>query len=172
MDLNWDAIGAIAEMFGAAGVIPSLIYLASQVRQSTRQSFAASYQSRAESSGHIFGELSMSNGLPEIFLKARSLGLPGDSAKLCELTPIEVAKLRSYYTAVANHTDNMYFQFEQGLIPTDYYEEVFIPAMTNFVRWWQLLGLLDQGIFKRSKFSELITSCLANIQHRDGKVDN
>ena len=98
MDLNWGAIGAIAEMFGAAGVIASLIYLASQIRQSTRQSFAASYQSRAESSGHIFGELSMSNGLPEIFLKARSLGLPGDSAKLCELTPIEVAKLRSYYT--------------------------------------------------------------------------
>jgi hypothetical protein len=37
-DVNWDAIGAIAEAIGAAGVIASLLYLASQVRGSTRAS--------------------------------------------------------------------------------------------------------------------------------------
>ena len=32
--MNWEAVGAIAEALGAAGVVVSLIYLASQVRQS------------------------------------------------------------------------------------------------------------------------------------------
>jgi hypothetical protein len=32
--MNWDAIGAMAELVGAAGVIFSLVYLARQIRQS------------------------------------------------------------------------------------------------------------------------------------------
>jgi hypothetical protein len=37
--MNWDAIGAIAELLGAIGVIASLIYLATQIRQSREQMF-------------------------------------------------------------------------------------------------------------------------------------
>ena len=33
--MNWDAVGAIAELLGAIGVMGSLIYVASQVRAST-----------------------------------------------------------------------------------------------------------------------------------------
>lgn len=33
--MNWDAIGAVAELLGALGVIGSLIYLATQIRQNT-----------------------------------------------------------------------------------------------------------------------------------------
>ncbi len=33
--MNWDAIGAIAELLGAIGVIGSLVYLATQIRQNT-----------------------------------------------------------------------------------------------------------------------------------------
>ncbi len=35
--MNWEAIGAIAELLGAIGVILSLAYLAVQIRQNTRQ---------------------------------------------------------------------------------------------------------------------------------------
>ena len=35
--MNWDAIGAIAELLGAIGVIASLVYLATQIRQSRNQ---------------------------------------------------------------------------------------------------------------------------------------
>jgi hypothetical protein len=47
--MNWEAIGAVGEVAGAAGVIASLIYLAVQVRQNTRSVEAATYQSVAES---------------------------------------------------------------------------------------------------------------------------
>ena len=36
--MNWDAVGAVAEGLGAAGVIASLLYVAIQVRASTRAS--------------------------------------------------------------------------------------------------------------------------------------
>jgi hypothetical protein len=35
--MNWEAIGAIAELLGAIGVIASLVYLATQIRQSREQ---------------------------------------------------------------------------------------------------------------------------------------
>lgn len=38
--MNWDAVGAVGEMLGALFVFVSLIYLASQIRDSTRQSRA------------------------------------------------------------------------------------------------------------------------------------
>jgi hypothetical protein len=42
--MNWDAIGAIAELSGAAGVIASLVYLATQIRHSTRNERARAFQ--------------------------------------------------------------------------------------------------------------------------------
>jgi hypothetical protein len=34
--MNWEAIGAVGETLGAAGVIITLVYLATQLRQNTR----------------------------------------------------------------------------------------------------------------------------------------
>lgn len=47
--LNWEAIGAIGEILGAIGVIVTLGYLASQIRQNTKASRSESVQSLAES---------------------------------------------------------------------------------------------------------------------------
>src|SRR5262249_2263574 len=46
--VNWEAIGAISEAFGAAGVVVSLIYLGVQIRQNTRSVQAATFQSVSE----------------------------------------------------------------------------------------------------------------------------
>jgi len=35
--MSWDAVGAVAEIVGAAAVVASLIYLAAQIRQNSRQ---------------------------------------------------------------------------------------------------------------------------------------
>ena len=46
--MNWDAIGAIAEMLAAAGVIISLIFVGLQVRKSTAESRAATKQATTD----------------------------------------------------------------------------------------------------------------------------
>ena len=45
--MNWEAIGAIGELIGAAGVIATLGYLAFQIRQNTRQIAQHELASRA-----------------------------------------------------------------------------------------------------------------------------
>lgn len=45
--MNWNAVGAIAEVLGAVGVIVSLLYLAIQVRQGTKVAKAATRQALA-----------------------------------------------------------------------------------------------------------------------------
>ena len=46
--MNWEAIGAIGESVGAAGVIASLVYLAVQIRQNTRSTRRASARQTGE----------------------------------------------------------------------------------------------------------------------------
>ena len=43
--MNWDAIGALAELAGALGVIASLVYLAIQIRQNTGSAREAAWHS-------------------------------------------------------------------------------------------------------------------------------
>ncbi|MFT4562959.1 MAG: hypothetical protein ACI9BW_002710 [Gammaproteobacteria bacterium] len=35
--MNWDALGAISELVGALAVVATLVYLAIQIRQNTKQ---------------------------------------------------------------------------------------------------------------------------------------
>ncbi|MEP6390896.1 MAG: hypothetical protein ABJ056_13330 [Halioglobus sp.] len=46
--MNWDALGAMAETLGAAGVIASLIYLATQIRGQNRESRIAASREMTE----------------------------------------------------------------------------------------------------------------------------
>ena len=39
--MNWDAVAAIAEGLGAVGVVATLVYLASQIRQAERATLAS-----------------------------------------------------------------------------------------------------------------------------------
>ena len=43
--MNWEAIGALAELVGAIGVIASLVYLASQIRQNTNAMRGTAHES-------------------------------------------------------------------------------------------------------------------------------
>ncbi len=45
--MNWDAVGAIGEVLGAIGVIVTLIYLAGQLRQNTKELRSARHESYA-----------------------------------------------------------------------------------------------------------------------------
>jgi hypothetical protein len=46
--VNWDAIAAIGEILGAIGVIVSVVYLATQIRQNSRWLRATFDQGTAE----------------------------------------------------------------------------------------------------------------------------
>jgi len=74
--MNWDAIGATAELLGAVGVIASLVYLATQIRQSreqmqesTRATRSATYHQGSEGLASL---MNMAGNPPDISRVARS----------------------------------------------------------------------------------------------------
>ena len=55
--MNWDAIGAIAELLGAIGVITSLVYLASQIRQSSTVTRLTLQENYVSGIGDLFARI-------------------------------------------------------------------------------------------------------------------
>ena len=110
--MNWEAIGAIGEIVGAAGVIATLVYLAYQIRQNTTQleqntlaakaaAQNASNEALRENRKAIFESLDMS----EIYLRG--------NRKPEELD--EVSLLR-YRLIIMNVTEVMLEIYTQTLI--------------------------------------------------------
>ncbi len=69
--MNWDAIGAIAELAGAIGVVASLAYLATQIRHNTR---ASAVESKLVTTGMLTGfvdTLITDPELNDIFMRGR-----------------------------------------------------------------------------------------------------
>ena len=51
--MNWEALGAIGEIAGAIGVIATLVYLATQIRQNTAAMRGATHQTQVDSQAGV-----------------------------------------------------------------------------------------------------------------------
>ena len=69
--MNWDAISAIGEAVGAAGVIASLLYLAMQVRASTRASAVEAKLASTRMYTDFMVMLVQSPEINDLFLRGR-----------------------------------------------------------------------------------------------------
>ena len=70
--MNWEAIGAVGELVGAAGVIATLGYLAFQIRQNTRQMQASVANASARALRDARRSVYESAEVTEIWLKGMS----------------------------------------------------------------------------------------------------
>jgi hypothetical protein len=71
--MNWDAVGALAEIIGALGVLVTLIYLATQIRDNTRSLQAASLQSVLEGPrDRYFLPMAQSDDMADIYARGLS----------------------------------------------------------------------------------------------------
>lgn len=70
--MNWNALGAMGEIVGAVGVIVSLLYLASQVRNNSRQLRHASAQAVLDKLNGLIGQLAFSPGAGDVWTRGLS----------------------------------------------------------------------------------------------------
>lgn len=117
--MNWDAIGAIAELAAALGVIISLLYLAAQIRASNESSKAQMEQARLTN----FTELMLST-LPHADLMIDGLA-PGTSTEL-------EAKRTIYFHAWLNSAQFTYNQVQRGNLPRDELDRLY----GRYVSYW------------------------------------
>ena len=131
--MNWEAIGAIGELLGAAGVIATLGYLAIQIRQNTRTQSAASEQAKSPSFSGFHSYVAQSETLAHIWEK----GFADETA----LTPDEkrrfVWMIADYFLA----TEGIFNQYSLGFVSADswsQHERAIMGALNNPLvkRWW------------------------------------
>jgi hypothetical protein len=105
--MNWEAIGAVGEIIGAAAVVATLGYLAFQTRQSNKLA-------RSEAVLKLFAEnrahrnaLAQDRELSEIMMK----GLGGE-----KLTEIEKFRFQARMDSSLSLFESVYSQFEAGVL--------------------------------------------------------
>ena len=131
--MNWEALGAIGELVGAATVVLTLGYLAIQVRQSGKSSRQQSYHDLVTRRADFFNHMVSSDDVTAIVLA----GLRGD--------PMDEIKAQRFTSSMFNyvsHFQDVYLQRKSGLIEESVWlaERQFLAAgiaLPGFAAWWR-----------------------------------
>jgi hypothetical protein len=115
--MNWEAVGAIGEVAGAIGVIATLLYLATQIRQATRLARADFFVRSIDGWIDFNLRLSSDEVLTELFWRA--LQTPED------LTPEEERRSRHLLSGIFRQAERLHFARRNDLMLEDVYQNHF-----------------------------------------------
>ena len=159
-------LGALGEFVGAIAVVATLVYLAVQIRQNTRAmeetkrlALAQTYQLRAEALASMLTQAATSEQLGAIIVKLVEAGYPDDLSVFEQLTATELGLFRQWHIAQRTHWDNLFYQYQQGFLDQEYYEDEFRDRVRRLAPVWDALGL---GGGRRSFVAELDRLVRAN----------
>jgi hypothetical protein len=153
--MNWDAVGAIAELLGAFGVIATLVYLALQVRESRGATQANTRQMR----GQAFVELSQvaRDGLTWLRDNPREMEIIVKAQEDWE----SVSSVEQRLAALWNQEETAYHElayvlWQEGAIDEESYlvrEKYFLSLLiggSGRRTWWDnYLYIIDQRFIDR-----------------------
>jgi hypothetical protein len=149
-------LGSIGELVSGIGVIVTLIYLAIQVRQNTQAMRESQRLARVDAMttrNDVIERSSTQAAINPEILEIRLRALNGGVAVLSEL---EIARLRHWEIARAMRLEGQYFQWENGLLDDDYYDQ-FRRAVSNSAPLWKEMDI-DYG---RPTFRDAIDRILS-----------
>jgi hypothetical protein len=154
--VNWDAIGAIAEALGALGVIATLVYLASQIRQAERATLAS-----IQHSSIVQGfQLNVAAAAPE----TAPLILKG-SADFNGLDSLERLRFTLLLRATFAWFEDIFSQAQRGAVDSEYWASRRQTGLGSLLQlpgirqWWER----DQDFFG-NKFRDEVNRQLAAQQ--------
>ncbi len=157
-------LGALGELVGAIAVVATLAYLAVQIRQNTRSmeegkrlALAQTYQMRADALQSMLVQAADSEHIGPIITKLTQQGYPEDVSALAGLSPEERGRFRQWQIAQQTHWDNMYYQYQQGFLDEEYYQNAFRERVARLAPTWKALGVTGG----RRSFTEEIERLLA-----------
>jgi len=134
--MNWEAVGAIAELAGALGVIASLVYLATQIRQNTRALRSSAVQDYTMGTANAIGLMGQSPENAAVFQRGLQL--------FDDLSEPERAHFSMMIASVYLNCDAMYWINLQGIVPSELWDREqrllqFYLSMPGGRRVWERL---------------------------------
>jgi hypothetical protein len=152
--MNWDAIGAIAELLGAVGVIASLVYLAGQIRGGQTALRASTY---AEVARDIHETINSTIRVPGLASLVRS-----GMADFDALKDEEAFEFNFWITGVMGSYDTAFYQYRMGTLDKERWEMHLADCATvlkapGVEQWWR------SARERRSSFSPGFLALLEEI---------
>jgi hypothetical protein len=151
--------GDIGQVVGGLAVVVTLIYLAKQIGQNThamdearKLALAQTYQMRSDALQEMLVHAADSEFIGPIIIKLTELGYPQDVSALDKLSDIDRGRFRMWQIAQQTHWDNMHYQFQQGYLDREYYEDAFIERVIRLAPTWKALGITGG---RKSFFEEI-----------------
>jgi len=135
--MSWDAIGALAELLSAVGVIVSLLYLASQIRLSNRM---AAVQAKLDATRMLNDYVDSLIRSPELNDLWRRGVANGDALSRDDYVRFSNMALKAFWYFSASH-----FQYRLGTLADDSWHEIlavmnFWTSGTGTRYWWHRNG--------------------------------
>ena len=133
--MNWDAIGAGAELLGALGVIASLVYLGSQVRSSSRQSRQAAVQSVVQQMNAVWNQMSSRSAHAEVWTKG--------SKGLSDVPELDALQFSALMLSIFRPYEEIYHYYSNGQVDEWMWESIgrqceALMSTPGFADWWEM----------------------------------
>ncbi len=154
--MNLSELADIADLFAALGVIASLLYVGYQVKETRKAVRAATAQARTDLGVQLISTRFTSD-IADLLVKSE------DTPQT--LTKAEKFKLKSFFTAHVRHSQNLFYQQQEGLL--DEYFSYGVARTTAY--WvknypWAAEEWLDAQKIAAPEFVEFINDALENHQ--------
>jgi hypothetical protein len=159
--MNWEAVGAVGEAVGAAGVIISLLYLAVQIRGDAREKRAARTHDRSVATRDLLLTLASNPELSEIY----SRGVRG----LGSLDDTESSRFGALLLHVCRVWEDQFHQWSEGYLDSRVWDEL-AAAIEDFLSfpgwqaWWQTLSHWFGDQFRGFVDDKVAQSSVANTR--------
>src|SRR3954469_7142258 len=106
--MNWAMLAAVGQLGAVCLGIPSIVYLAVQIRRQTKERKQAAVHALTEQWGDLTSSLHDSAELADLFLRGlRSFG---------DLTPTDKVRFSAFFNRVMNVFEGMYFSHREGIL--------------------------------------------------------
>ena len=138
--MNWDAVGAVAELAGALGVVASLAYLAVQIRQNTAQMERSARAARGAAYQDVIGY--MQAHLAPVALDADASEIIRRGLEdINSLSEADYFRFNWIMGGHINSCDNAFYQIRDGVVSVDRWEALlgqlqWFMAAPGFREWW------------------------------------
>ena len=134
--MNWVALGAIGEILGAAGVIVSLLYLAGQVRNNSRQLRHAAAQAVLDKLNGLIGQLAFTAGAGDVWTRGLSgLDALETDEELVRFSSMLLQAFWAYEEVLHYHKAGVIEEWAwiHAKAPVEHFMRT-----PGFQQWWQL----------------------------------
>ena len=132
--MNWEMLAAIGQLAAVFVGIPSLIYLAVQIREQTKERRQSAVNVLTAQWGDLTCALHDSAELSAIFLRGVQ--------SFADLDPVSKLRFSSFFNRFFNHFEAMYFSYLDGILTASAWGKI-DRTLSDFIaypgirQWWE-----------------------------------